>query len=64
MLKPKVLTEKKTNPDSLGPLTLAYLGDGVYEVYIRRHLVKGGIVNHKCFKDMQRTMFQLKLKLV
>ena len=44
MLKPKVLTEKKTNPDALGPLTLAYLGDGVYEVYIRRHLVKGGIV--------------------
>ncbi|ABJ59745.1 hypothetical protein LGAS_0339 [Lactobacillus gasseri ATCC 33323 = JCM 1131] len=44
VLKPKVLTEKKTNPDSLGPLTLAYLGDGVYEVYIRRHLVKGGIV--------------------
>ena len=44
VLKPKVLTEKKTNPDSQGPLTLAYLGDGVYEVYIRRHLVKGGIV--------------------
>ena len=34
MLKPKILTEKNTNPDGLGPLTLAYLGDGVYEVYI------------------------------
>lgn len=44
MLKPKVLEEKKRNPNGLGPLTLAYLGDGVYEVYIRRHLVKGGIV--------------------
>ena len=44
MLKPKALTERATNPDALGPLTLAYLGDGVYEVYIRRHLVKGGIV--------------------
>nr|WP_245328800.1 ribonuclease III domain-containing protein [Lactobacillus colini] len=28
----------------MGALTLAYLGDGVYESYIRRHLVKGGIV--------------------
>lgn len=44
MLKPKVLIERKTNPDALGPLTLAYLSDGVYEVYIRRHLVEGGIV--------------------
>ncbi len=34
MLKPKILTEKNTNPDGLGPLTLAYLGDGVYEVYV------------------------------
>ena len=44
VLKPKVLVEKNQNPNGLGPLTLAYLGDGVYEVYIRRHLVKGGIV--------------------
>ena len=44
MLKPKVLEEKNINPNGLGPLTLAYLGDGGYEVYILRHLVKGGIV--------------------
>lgn len=44
MLKPKVLTEQDRNPYTMGALTLAYLGDGVYEVYIRRHLVKGGIV--------------------
>lgn len=43
-IEPKVLQVRDVNPNSLGPLTLAYLGDGVYEVYIRRHLVKGGIV--------------------
>ncbi|WP_297817972.1 Mini-ribonuclease 3 [uncultured Lactobacillus sp.] len=44
MLKPKVLKEEDKNPYTMAALTLAYLGDGVYEVYIRRHLVKGGIV--------------------
>lgn len=44
MLKPKVLTEQDRNPYAMSALTLAYLGDGIYEVYIRRHLVKGGIV--------------------
>ena len=33
---------------ALNPLTLAYIGDGVYSEYIRRFLVSGGIsnVNH------------------
>lgn len=33
---------------ALNPLTLAYIGDGVYSDYIRRFLVSGGIsnVNH------------------
>ncbi len=37
------LTERKVDPQTLGPLTLAYLGDGVYEVFIRQHLVESGI---------------------
>ncbi len=44
MFKIKKLTEKNVDPDTLNGQTLAYLGDAVYEVYIRRHLVKGGIV--------------------
>lgn len=44
MIKIKKLIEKDVNPDTLNGQTLAYLGDAVYEVYIRRHLVRGGIV--------------------
>ena len=44
MTKIKKLTEEDVNPDTLNGQTLAYLGDAVYEVIIRRHLVKGGIV--------------------
>jgi ribonuclease-3 family protein len=42
--KIKKLTEEDVNPDTLNGQTLAYLGDAVYEVIIRRHLVCGGIV--------------------
>lgn len=44
MTKIKKLTEKNFDPNVLSGQTLAYLGDAVYEVFIRRHLVKGGIV--------------------
>lgn len=44
MTKIRKLDEKEVNPDTLSGQTLAYLGDAVYEVIIRRHLVKGGIV--------------------
>jgi len=42
--KIKKLTEEDINPDTLNGQTLAYLGDAVYEVIIRRHLVCSGIV--------------------
>lgn len=42
--KVKKLIETNVDPNTLSGQTLAYLGDAVYEVYIRRHLVKGGIV--------------------
>ena len=44
MIKVKKLVEQEVNPDTLNGQTLAYLGDAVYEIYIRRHLIKGGIV--------------------
>lgn len=44
MIKIRKLTEKDVDPNTLSGQTLAYLGDAVYEVYIRRHLIKGGIV--------------------
>lgn len=44
MIKVKKLVEEDVDPNTLSGQTLAYLGDAVYEVYIRRHLVKGGIV--------------------
>lgn len=52
MPKPKKLIEKKVDPYTTSSLTLAYLGDGVYEAYIRRHLVKSGIVRPQ---KLQRT---------
>lgn len=43
----KVLTEANIcgNPNIYSALTLAYLGDCVYELYVRSHLVEDG--NHK-----------------
>lgn len=38
------MTEKKINPDTLNGQTLAYLGDAVYEIAIREHLIKCQIV--------------------
>ncbi len=36
-----VLT-KDTNPDLMSPLVWAYIGDAVYELYVRTHLVSRG----------------------
>lgn len=44
MIKIKKLTETSVDPNTLNGQTLAYLGDAVYEIYIRRHLIKGGVV--------------------
>lgn len=40
----KNLIEQKINPDTLNGQTLAYLGDAVYEIAIREHLIKCQIV--------------------
>ncbi|MGO2953219.1 MAG: Mini-ribonuclease 3 [Lactobacillus sp.] len=44
MNKVKRLTEQDLDPKVFSGQTLAYLGDAVYEVFIRRHLIRGGIV--------------------
>ncbi len=44
MNKLRKLVESTVNPDTLNGQTLAYLGDAVYEIAIRQHLIKGGIV--------------------
>lgn len=44
MFKTKILAEKAIDPATLSGQTLAYVGDAVYEIYIRRHLVKAGIL--------------------
>ncbi|MBA1393364.1 hypothetical protein EQ500_05725 [Lactobacillus sp. XV13L] len=44
MTKNKKMVEEEVNPDTLNGQTLAYLGDAVYEIDIRRHLLKCGIV--------------------
>ncbi|WP_425604670.1 Mini-ribonuclease 3 [Lactobacillus xylocopicola] len=38
------MIEKAVNPATLNGQTLAYLGDAVYEIAIRRHLIKCGVV--------------------
>ncbi|GFZ27597.1 Mini-ribonuclease 3 [Lactobacillus corticis] len=44
MSKIKKLTEQDVNPETLSGQTLAYLGDAVYETFIRKHLIRGGVV--------------------
>ena len=35
------------NYNTLNVLSLAYIGDAIYEVYIRKHLIQKGIVKVK-----------------
>jgi ribonuclease-3 family protein len=37
-----VMSEKKVDAKQLNSLALAYMGDAVYETYIRHHLLKSG----------------------
>ncbi|MBQ9673987.1 MAG: ribonuclease III [Ruminococcus sp.] len=36
------LLDEKSNPSSLSPLTLAFVGDGVYDLLVRQYLVDQG----------------------
>jgi ribonuclease III family protein len=37
------LSNLPKSPSEMSPLTLAYLGDAIYEVYVRQHLISQGI---------------------
>lgn len=37
------LSEENFDLAGVGPIALAYVGDAAYEIYIRQHLVKGGV---------------------
>lgn len=39
-----ILLKSATNPKELNSLALAYMGDAIYEVYVRRHLLQKGQV--------------------
>lgn len=43
IIKVHPLTNQKTDPATIGPIALAYVGDAAYEILIRQHLVEGGI---------------------
>lgn len=42
---PYIPDEKIENPNLYSPLTLAFVGDGVYELYVRTRLMKFGSLN-------------------
>ena len=42
---PYIPDEKIENPKLYSPLTLAFVGDGVYELYVRTRLMKFGSLN-------------------
>ncbi len=54
----------KENPQFLPALTLAYLGDAVYEVWVRAHLIQTGIYKaadlHKAAVELVRAGTQAK----
>lgn len=44
LLKENFLSNKKTNPEELPSLALAYIGDAVYELVVRQYLLSRGAV--------------------
>jgi len=55
----------KLNPDELSPAVWAYIGDAVYELYIRCHILSGGPAKtkilHREVITMVRASFQARL---
>ena len=55
--------DNKVDEKMLNSLALAYIGDAVYETYIRHHLIKRGRSSLIFFTKKQHLMYQLKLKI-
>ena len=56
------ITEKKIEGNSLNGLSLAFIGDAVYEIMVREHLLRNGSLQigklHKMAVEMVRASFQ------
>ncbi len=56
------ITEKKLSGNSLNGLSLAFIGDAVYEILVREHLLEHGSLQvgklHKMAVEMVRASFQ------
>jgi ribonuclease-3 family protein len=59
------MSERSSHPLELGSLALAYMGDAVYELYIREKLLRGGPARvndlHRAATDWVRADTQAKL---
>ena len=59
------LMNVQTDPKQLSPLTLAYIGDGVYELFVREYIVSKGNCPvkklHARAVEMVRCEFQAKM---
>ena len=58
------IPEKKIDGNSLNGLSLAFIGDAVYEILVREHLLEHGSLQvgklHKMAVEMVRASFQAK----
>ena len=56
------ISEKKISGNSLNGLSLAFIGDAVYEIMVREHLLENGSLQvgklHKMAVEMVRASFQ------
>ena len=56
------ITEKKIEGNALNGLSLAFIGDAVYEIMVREHLLRNGSLQigklHKMAVEMVRASFQ------
>lgn len=54
--------EKLKDGKQLNGLALAYMGDAIFEVYVRHHLLKQGRQNQMSCTNEQARLFQLNLR--
>ena len=54
--------EKLKDGKQLNGLALAYMGDAIFEVYVRHHLLQTGRPNQMSFINVQVRSFQLNLR--
>lgn len=40
-----MMNKKQVDPKQLNSIVLAYIGDAIYEVYVRQHLIESGQIN-------------------